>query len=44
MSMSVLCGQGKLSKELYYYTITLAYTFINYMKDLMNLEQIKKSI
>lgn len=42
--MSVIFGQGKLSKELYYYTNTLIFSFISYMKDQMSLEQLKKGM
>jgi hypothetical protein len=44
MSINVICGQGKLSKELYYYTNTLAFTFISYVRELMTFDQLKKSL
>lgn len=40
----MLSGQGKLSKELSQYTNNLIFSFIQYMKDYMSYDQLKKSM
>ena len=40
----VIFGQGRLTKEISHFAISLICTYINYMKDQMTLVQLKRSI